>query len=269
MLVYRFGRREEAARVEFFVAQKVIRDAVVIVGSRFRRECHDSTARLAVFRLEPVGVHGELGDGLERRRVIGDLGCIRRSIGRHRNAVERRFPRARLAAAEGKLGSAAARLGRDRYQVEGAPQRPAHHQRQLVDHLVLHRRRDLRVLGLDLRSVGADFDSLVHLADLEPSVDTDSAGSGKRHVVEHRLFEASPGDLEAVSPGRKLGPVVFARAGRGDCDALVGGDVRDRDCSCRNRRARRICHRASDVSALGLSPYGGQRECQYDGELLH
>ena len=103
LLVYRLGRREEAARVQLLVAQKIIRDAVVVVGPRFRRECHDSTARLAVFRLEPVGVHGELGDGLERRRVIGDLGCIRRSIGRHRNAVERRFPRARLAAAESEI----------------------------------------------------------------------------------------------------------------------------------------------------------------------
>src|SRR2546429_6883232 len=65
--------------VEEIVAQKVVRRAMESIRAGLGRECHHAAAGLSEFRLEAVGVHGELGERVERRRVEGSFGRVTRS----------------------------------------------------------------------------------------------------------------------------------------------------------------------------------------------
>ena len=84
-----------------------------------------------------------------RRCIQRGFRRVRRAVCANGVAVESRIPSGRLTAAERQLLSAALRLGRYRHQVEGAPHRAGDHERQFVHKLVLHLRRDFRVIGLD------------------------------------------------------------------------------------------------------------------------
>ena len=237
LLVYGLAGREEPARVEFLVAQEVIGHPVIIVGPRLRRERHDPAAGLPVFGFESVGVHGELGNRLERRRIVGDFNRVRGPVRGDRYTIQRGLPRPGLSAAERKLVSGAARFGRDRHQVEGTPQRAADYEGQFVDELILHGGRDLGVLSLDLRRFGPHLDGFAYLAHFQPAIDAQRAGSGQHHVVTHRLLETGGRELEAVITGRKVGTVVVSGVGGRHRDALVRGKVRDRDCRSGHCRA--------------------------------
>ena len=71
--VHGLGRRKESTRVERVVAQEIVGRAVQPVGAGLRNKSHHTAAGLPVLGLEAVGIDGELGDSLQRRRVVGDL----------------------------------------------------------------------------------------------------------------------------------------------------------------------------------------------------
>ena len=75
---------EEVVGVQSVVAQEFVSRAVKRVGARLGDEVHHAAAGMAELGLKAIGVHSELGDRFDRRRVGGDpaLGKRARGVGR-------------------------------------------------------------------------------------------------------------------------------------------------------------------------------------------
>ena len=204
------GSGEEAAGVEFVVAQEVIGGSMKGVGAGLGGESHDAAAGLAVLGLEAVGVNGELRQGFDGGGVEGGFGGVAGAVRPHRIAVERRVPLRRLAAPEGERLPAAFRFGGDGDQVKRTAHGTGDNERQLVDELVFNERCHFGVFGLDGRGGGGDFDGVRHLPELERGVDAHGAAGGDHKILLEEPLETGRDDFDPISARQEVGQVVFA-----------------------------------------------------------
>ena len=77
-----------------------------VVGAGLRGKGHDAARRVTELSLEAVGVHGELGDGLDGRRIVRDPRRLQRARGGRRDAVEGDAEASRPARPFGSVGNA-------------------------------------------------------------------------------------------------------------------------------------------------------------------
>src|SRR5262249_10324331 len=99
------GGSEEAAGVHIVVTDEVVGRAVHLIGSGLGGEADDAAAGLAVFGFEAVGVYGEFGDGLERRRKVRRLGGVTLPVGVDGQTVKRSGEGSSLSAAQCEVGA--------------------------------------------------------------------------------------------------------------------------------------------------------------------
>ena len=140
---------------------------LVAAGLRYKR--HVAAAGMAVFRLEAVGIDGELIDGFDGGGVRRHPAFGKSAAGIGGNAVQRGAVGGRLAAAEAEAVVAAEilRIGNERGEIEGGTDGSADDERQVVDQLILQRDAGLRIFRLQLHGGGGDFHGLRGGSDFE------------------------------------------------------------------------------------------------------
>ncbi len=268
LLVNSPHQRKEASRIQRVVAEEVIHVPVKLVGAGSGDERHHAAARLPVLGFEPVGVDGEFGDGLHGRSGVGDFDGVGRAVGRDRQSVERRVPGGGLSAPQRERAALPLRFGHDGHQVEHAAHRAADHQRQLVEHFVLHRGGDARILGLHLHRRGLHLDGLGHLADLQPDIHAHRGRRGQHHIVLDEAFEPGVGDLDPVAARRKIRGVVFAGAGGENGNRGIGGQVGDLHRRAAHRSAGGVLDNPHDISPLRLAGGNERKQHPYYNQTL-
>ena len=213
-----------------------------IVGARLGRKCHHTSAGVAVFRLEAIAVHREFRDGLEGRGVRRNPAHLQRARRIRGDTIKGGGITCGLPTAQDEPGVTADVLGlrRERGQIEGAAQRTAYHQRQLIHHLISDRGTDLGIFGLQLHGGGLYFHGLL---------------CGHLRRPEAIFFHP-----DVVKPNGETGNCVVACVVRDGVGGDIGGSIHHGDLNARDHCARRIVHRSGNRSPLRLGEQ--QRDLQ-------
>jgi hypothetical protein len=219
---------------------------------------------LAELRLEPVGLDGELGDGLDRRRQEGRFRGVRGAVGIDGNAVEGRAESTALTAADDHLRAASLRFRNGGHQVEDAAHRPTDHERELVDRFIRHVRRNLRVLGRHQRRVGLDGDRFLDGAEVQHDVHTRSRPGRQPDDIGLGGLETRQRRLDPVGAGRQIGGVVRARLRRHHVGGCVGRRVDDLYRDSRDGRLAGVLDDTRNAASFGLRE-AGSSDCERDG----
>ena len=154
-------------RVQLVVPEEFEGLAAPAVAARPRDEAHGAAAGVAELCLEAVGIDGELGNGLDRRRIErGPEALLEWRARRRRNAVDRQVPAALLASADDDVAAAAIparaglRLRRNQAEVQRRSRLSADDERQVLDELAGDGGRDLDAVGLNLLVLARDGDGV-------------------------------------------------------------------------------------------------------------
>ncbi len=227
---------------------------------------------MAELCLEAVGVHRELGDRLDRRRVERrPQPLLEGSAGRGRHAVHRQVPAAFLAAADDDVppaevtAVAGLRFGRDQTEVERRLQLPADDERQVLDELAADRRRHLDAVGLNLLALRRHRHRVLQPAEGERPVHAHAAARRHLDVLERRRLEAGGRDDHDIGADVQLRNGVGALRRRRDDTLEVGRDVERLDRRAGDDAAGRIDDRSRDGAAIALGQ-GSPRRAHDDGQ---
>ena len=226
-----------------------------IVRTGLRHKAHLPALRPAVLGLEAVRIHGELADGIERRRVHGRPLRLQRPARVGRNAVERHSVSRRLSAANGEVVVAVIRrlhFGRQQRQIKRRAQLAAHHERQLVYQPVRYRGLNPRVFRLHLQRRRRNLNRLLRRTYFERHVDARRARCRHNNVVGHRSLEARLLDADRVGANFERRQRVVARIAGRNFDHRVRFRARRRNAGIRDHGPGAVLHNSRNQTPILL-----------------
>ncbi len=229
-LVARERRRiadiEVVRRIELAVAEELEGGSAVIVAARFGRDADHAAHRAAIVGGEGVGDHAELADRVDAERAVGGGDGGDPGVALHVRAVDEEAVRAAAHAVDVQLHAARARRGaRLLREVDdaGLERREADVvaavQRQLLDRLLRHERRERRRLRVDEHGAGRHRHAFLRRADFQRHGEARLLRDGELQRL-HARVEALQRDADLVLAGRQ--------AGEREC-AVAVRDNRSRD----------------------------------------
>ena len=221
--LHRIGGREDVARIERFVAQKLEAGAVHVIGARLRRQVDDATVEAAEFSRRTVRLDLEFLNGVDVREERH----LPRLRLQHRDAVDEILVGAGTAAVDARQR----RVRRQRHARHEPGQRDevSAVQRQRRDRLVLYDLPEAGRGAAQQRGVTDHRDGVGHRAHRQCGIEPNRLTSRDLHVAPVERPEPCQLHPDVVctrrEPGHEVAPV---RARRRDAHT-VGGERRDDD----------------------------------------